>query len=136
MPATVTPVGSNETVQGSVWQVSPIIDPQSRQGEARVAVPYSPALRPGGFASAAIVAGSTEAPLLPESAVLNDARGSYVYVVGADNVVQRRPVRVGSVIDKGVVITEGLSGNERVVLSAGAFLNPGDKIRPQRASAR
>jgi HlyD family secretion protein len=136
MPATVTPVGSNETVRGSIWQVSPIIDPQTRQGVARVAVPYSPALRPGGFATAAILAGSTEAPLLPESAVLNDARGSFVYVAGPDNVVQRRPVRVGSVIDRGVIITEGLNGNERVVLSAGAFLNPGDKIRPQRAAAR
>ena len=49
MPATVTPVGTSESIQGSVWQVSPVIDPQSRQGEARVAVPYSPALRPGGF---------------------------------------------------------------------------------------
>ena len=136
MPATVTPVGTTEAVQGSVWQVSPVIDPQSRQGEARVAVPYSPALRPGGFASVEIVAGSTDAPLLPESAVLNDARGSYVYIVGTDNVVQRRPVRVGSVVDDGVIIAEGLSGNERVVMSAGAFLNPGDKIRPQRAAAR
>lgn len=136
MPATVTPVGSTQSVQGSVWQVSPVINPQTRQGEARVAVPYSPALRPGGFASASIVAGSAEAPLLPETAVLNDARGSFVYVIDANNVVQRRPVRVGSVIDTGVVITEGLTGNERVVLSAGAFLNPGDKVRPQRAPAR
>ena len=136
MPATVTPVGTSESIQGSVWQVSPVIDPQSRQGEARVAVPYSPALRPGGFASADIVAGSTQAPLLPESAVLNDARGSFVYIVGADDVVQRRPVKVGSVIDKGVVITEGLNGTERVVYSAGAFLNPGDKIKPQRAASR
>ncbi|MFC7499004.1 efflux RND transporter periplasmic adaptor subunit [Enterovirga sp. GCM10030262] len=136
MPATVTPVGTSESIQGSVWQVSPVIDPQSRQGEARIAVPYSPALRPGGFASADIVAGSTQAPLLPESAVLNDARGSFVYIVGADDVVQRRPVKVGSVIDKGVVITEGLNGTERVVYSAGAFLNPGDKIKPQRAASR
>jgi hypothetical protein len=40
------------------------------------------------------------------------------------------------VIDRGVIITEGLSGNERVVMAAGAFLNPGEKIRPQRAAAR
>ena len=39
-------------------------------------------------------------------------------------------------IDKGVVITEGLNGTERVVYSAGAFLNPGDKIKPQRAASR
>ena len=37
---------------GSVWQVSPVIDPQNRQGEVRIAVPYDPAIRPGGFAEA------------------------------------------------------------------------------------
>ena len=136
VPATVTPVGSTQSFQGSVWQVSPIIDPQTRQGVARIAIPYNPALRPGGFASASIVSGSVDAPLLPESAVLNDDAGSYVYIVDAKNVVQRRPVRVGSVTDKGVVVTEGLSGNERVVLSAGAFLNPGEKVNPRRPTTR
>ena len=74
VPAQVTPVGSARTFQGSIWQVSPIIDPASRQGVARVALPYDPDLRPGGFASAMIRAGSVDAPLLPESAVLNDRR--------------------------------------------------------------
>ena len=136
MPATVTPVGTPKSYEGSVWQVSPVIDPQSRQGVARVAVPYNEALRPGGFASVDIVSGSVDAPLLPESAVLNDDKGSFVYVVGNGDVIQRRPVRIGSVIDTGVVITEGLNGNERVVMSAGAFLNPGEKINPKRAPAR
>lgn len=136
IPAIVTPVGSTQTFTGQVWQVSPVVDPQARQGEARIALAYNPALRPGGFASATINAGSVDAALLPESAVLNDDRGSYVYVVGRDNVVQRRAVTVGSVVDAGVVVSKGLSGNERVVMAAGAFLTPGEKIRPQRATAR
>jgi HlyD family secretion protein len=136
VPATVTPVGSTRSYQGRIWQVSPIIDPQSRQGEARIAVPYDRDLRPGGFATAEIRAGAVDAPLLPESAVLNDDRGSYVYIVDGQNVVRRRNVRVGSVTDAGVVVTEGLAGNERVVQSAGAFLNEGEKVRPQRAAAR
>jgi HlyD family secretion protein len=135
IPAVVTPVGSTRRYQGTIWQVSPIIDPQSRQGEARISVPYDRDLRPGGFASAEIRAGATDAPLLPESAVLNDDRGSYVYVVDNQNVIRRRAVRVGSVIDAGVIVTEGLAGNERVVLSAGAFLNEGEKVRPQRSAA-
>ncbi|HEX8363870.1 MAG TPA: efflux RND transporter periplasmic adaptor subunit [Allosphingosinicella sp.] len=132
VPAVVTPVGSDQQYQGSVWQVSPIIDPQTRQGEARVLVPYNRELRPGGFASVQIRAGSTTAPLLPESAVLTDDAGSYVMVVGPNNTVQRRGVRVGSVTDRGVVIAEGLSGTEQVVGSAGAFLNAGERVRPER----
>jgi len=135
VPAQVTPVGSPKSYQGSIWQVSPIIDPATRQGVARIAVPYDRDLRPGGFATANIRAGSTDAPMLPESAVLNDSQGSYVYIVDKDNAVRRRPVKVGSVTDAGVVVAEGLNGTERVVLSAGPFLTEGEKIRPQRAVA-
>lgn len=136
VPAIVTPVGSAESYQGQVWQVSPIIDPQSRQGQARVAVPYHPDLRPGGFAAVEIRAGSRTAPLLPESAVLTDDQGTYVYIIGENGRVQRRAVTVANVTDRGVVVAEGLSGNERVVESAGAFLNPGEQVRPQRKTSR
>lgn len=133
--ATVTPVGSSTNYQGTVWQVSPIIDPQTRQGDVRVLLPYNRDLRPGGFASIAIRSGSMTAPLLPESAIQSDAQGNYVYVIGRDNKVVRRNVRLGEVNDRGVAVASGLAGNEHVVLSAGAFLNPGQKVRPERAPA-
>ena len=136
LPVTVIPVGSTATHQGQVWQVAPVIDPQTRLGRVRIAVPYSSDMRPGGFAEARITAGEVSAPLLPESAVQSDARGNYVYVVDANNAVVRRDVKVGQVTDAGVTIVGGLAGNERVVESAGAFLNPGDKVRPTRARAR
>ncbi|HEX4736051.1 MAG TPA: efflux RND transporter periplasmic adaptor subunit [Allosphingosinicella sp.] len=135
-PASVTPVGSTNTYRGAIWQISPIIDPQNRQGEARVLIPYNPDLRPGGFASVQITAGATDAPLLPESAVQNDDSGSYVYLVGPDNKIVRRNVHIATVNDKGVVIGDGLNGNERVLLAAAAFVNPGDKVIPRRAAAR
>lgn len=131
--ATVTPVGTTALFNGQIWQVAPIIDPQSRQGIARIALGYDRALRPGGFASAQISAGQIEAPVLPESSVLSDDKGSYVYVIDAKNKVERRAVKIGSVSDAGIPVVEGLSGNERVVLSAGAFLNPGETVVAQRA---
>ena len=70
--------------------------------------------------------------MLPESAILSDDKGNYVYVVTAKNVVERRPVETGAVTSQGIAIVSGLSGNEAVVLRAGGFLNPGDKVRPQR----
>ena len=45
-------------------------------------------------------------------------------------------VTVGSVDNRGVAIVSGLSGQEAVVQSAGAFLNPGQKVLPRRAAAR
>lgn len=135
LPATVRPIGSDRTFQGRVWQVAPVIDPQSRQGEVRIAIPYDRAIRPGGFAEAIIQSGATTAPVLPQSAVLSDAKGNYVYVVNPRNEVERRDVRVGTVTDEGVIIAEGLSGQEAVVRSAGPFLNPGQKIAPRRRAA-
>ncbi len=135
VPVTVTPVGTDQRVTGSVWQISPVIDPQTRQGVARVAVPYSSAMRPGGFANAEITAGAVSAPVLPESAVLSDQQGRYVFVVGSDNKVVRRPVRTGAVTPQGLTIVEGLAGNERVVAYAGGFLNPGETVIPRRQSA-
>jgi len=134
-PAQVTPVGSDQSIAGTVWQVAPVIDPQTRLGDVRIAVPYSPAMRPGGFAQARITAGTADAPLLPQSAVLSDDKGNYVYVIDAKNEVERRDVQIGNVNDAGVTIASGLSGNESVVLSAGPFLNPGQKVNPKREAA-
>ena len=133
--ATVTPVGSDRSIAGSVWQVAPVIDPQSRLGDVRIAIPYDSAIRPGGFAEAKIVAGSMSAPLLPQSAVLSDEKGNYVYIINGKNEVERRGIKIGAVSDEGVTIVAGLSGNEPVVLSAGPFLNPGQKVSPRRQAA-
>lgn len=128
--AQVTPVGSERSFSGRIWQVSPVIDPQTRQGIARIALGYDPALRPGGFAAAVIASGTSQVPLLPQSAVQSDAKGNFVYVLNNKNEVFRQAIKVGQVSDAGVAISEGLVGNERVVVSAGAFLNPGQKVAP------
>jgi RND family efflux transporter MFP subunit len=129
--ATIVPTGSDQRFAGQVWQLSPTIDQATRQGTARIALSFSPALRPGGFATAKINSGSFTATVLPESAVLADAKGSFVYIVGADNKTVRRPVKTGAVTPNGIAITEGLNGTEKVVLRAGGFLNPGETVNPQ-----
>ena len=128
--ATVTPVGTSLKIAGQVWQKSPIINMDTRQGTVRIAVPYSEALRPGGFADARLVSGTAEAPLLPESAVQSGPQGNFVLIVGKDDKIERRTITVGTVTDGGVSIATGLAGNEKVVVLAGAFLNPGDKVKP------
>ena len=131
IPATVTPVGTDRVFSGNIWQISPMIDAQSRQGMARVALPFDKALRPGGFASVEIKSGAMTAPVLAESAVQTGPNGSFVYVVGKDNKVKQRPVKVGPVTANGLIIEEGLDGTERVVLYAGGFLNPDETINPK-----
>ena len=129
--ALVTPVGSDKSFTGQVWQLSPVIDPQTRQGMARIALAYAPQLRPGGFASATLQGGAVVAPKLPDSAILSDNRGSYVYIVDKDGKARRRDIKTGTVTDSGIAILSGLDGSERVVVRSGGFLSPGETVNPK-----
>ncbi|NQX94639.1 MAG: efflux RND transporter periplasmic adaptor subunit [Erythrobacter sp.] len=133
--ADVTLSGSDKTYTGQVWQLSPVVDQNTRQGTARVALAFSPDLRPGGFATARIDGGEMTATILPESAVLADDDGPFVYVVNEENKAIRRPVTIGRATEQGIAITDGLSGDELVVMTAGGFLNPGETVNPRRSEA-
>ncbi|MGY6550809.1 MAG: efflux RND transporter periplasmic adaptor subunit [Erythrobacter sp.] len=132
-PATIIPTGSAKEFSGQIWQIAPVIDQATRQGIARIALPWAPELRPGGFATARINSGAVTATILPESAVLADGEGSFVFIIDKDNKAVRRPIKTGMVTSRGIVITEGLTGSERVVLRAGGFLTAGETVKPQVA---
>ncbi len=133
MPATVTPVGGAQGFSGQIWQLPPVIDQQTRQGVVRISLAYNRALRPGGFAAAAIQSGMVEAPLLPESAVQSDEKGPFVLLVNKAKKIERRNVQLGAINNQGIPVIGGLTGNEAIVLSAGAFLNPGESVNPVAA---
>jgi hypothetical protein len=62
--------------------------------------------------------------------VLTDERGSYVLIVNAQNKVERRAVRVSGIVQSGVTIAEGVAVTDRVIATAGAFLQEGEVVRP------
>ena len=130
--AEVIPTGSSQTLTGQIWQVSPVIDPQDRQGIVRVALTYAPELRPGGFATARINSGTIVAPILPESAIMSDKDGDYVFVIDSEDKAQRRDIETGLIAAEGIVIVDGLDGSESIVLRAGGFLTEGEKVKPNR----
>jgi len=126
--AAVYLIGNPQPFIGRIWLLGAVIDPQTRLGEVRIALTPDPALRPGAFARSVVTLAQARRPVLPQTAVMADSDGSYVYVVANDGQVQRRKVSVGSVIPDGVVITGGLSGRERVVSMDGGFLHDGEKV--------
>lgn len=128
-PAEVSLTGIEVPFAGHVRLLGAVIDPQTRLGEVRVALQAHPDLRPGAFARGEVAVASTERPVLPQTAVLADARGTYVYLVNGEGRVERRDVRVAGTGRGGMVIAAGLEGGERVVTVAGAFLREGEKVR-------
>ena len=126
--ATVYLTGIARPFTGQVRLLGAIIDPQTRLGDIRIQLKPDPALRPGAFARAVVSVSTAQRPVLPQTAVMADARGSYVLVVNGSGKVERHPVRVSGSTDAGVVIAEGLSGSERVVATAGGFLRDGEAV--------
>jgi HlyD family secretion protein len=129
-PVRVSIAGVDKIWTGRVWQLGATIDMQSRLGSVRIDLPQDTMLRPGAFARATIEAATVQRPVLPQSAVLADTKGAYVYVIEAGDKVARRDVRIGTSLTGGVTIMEGLTGTETVVVSAGPFLQPGEQIAP------
>ena len=128
-PATVHITGVPQPFDGRVRLLGAIIDPQTRLGEIRISLQPDPALRPGAFARAVVAVDKTQRPVLPQTAVMADANGSYVLLVNAANKVERRAVKVAGITDAGTTISSGLTGNERVVATAGGFLRDGEEVK-------
>lgn len=121
--------GAPQTFEGKVWQVGAVIDTVTRQGQVRIALPRAdPNLRPGAFARADIDIGETRGMIVPQTAVLSDDNGTYTLVVDSELRVARRPISVGGIHSAGLVVTAGLSDDDRVISIAGAFLRPGEKV--------
>jgi RND family efflux transporter MFP subunit len=135
-PARVRITGVADVFEGKVRLLGAVIDPQTRLGEIRVALKPHPNLRPGAFARAEVELAREARPVLPQTAVLADATGNYVLVVGADRKVARKAVTVAGTNERGVIVASGLDGSEQVISTAGAFLREGETVRIAGGDAR
>jgi HlyD family secretion protein len=129
-PVTVRLTGTSQVYTGHVRLLGAVIDPQTRLGSVRVSLAPDANLRPGAFARAEVTVSNADRIVLPQTAVLSDEKGSYVLVVNPQNKVERRPVHVSGIVANGVTVADGLKGKERVVATAGAFLQEGEVVSP------
>ena len=91
-----------------------------------------PALLPGLFARIRVpVDQRADMLLVTERALAQDQGGSYLLVVDNENKVERRSVVTSQVIDGLVVIEEGLSKDDRVVVVGVQRARPGFEVTPE-----
>jgi len=90
------------------------------------------AIAPGLFGRIRLIgSGVYRGVLLPDEAIGADQDRRVVYVVGDDNKLVMKPVRLGPRIDGYRVIREGLKGNETLVVAGLVRVRPGMQIQPQ-----
>jgi multidrug efflux system membrane fusion protein len=89
-------------------------------------------LTPGLFGRIQVLgSGVHEGVLVPEEALGADQNRRIVYVVGDDNKVTTKAVRLGPRIDGYRLVREGLKGDETIVVNGLMRVRPGAEIKPQ-----
>jgi multidrug efflux system membrane fusion protein len=112
------------------------VDPQTGTIRTRARLDnHDRAFTPGLFARVRLMGDKTEnALLINDSAVGTDQTVRFVLVVGADNKVEYRPVKLGPVIDGLRVVREGLKEGDMIVVNGLQRVRPGSPVSPQRVA--
>ena len=93
-------------------------------------------LLPGQFVRAQIEAGvSANGMLVPQRAVTVNPEGATVLVVGAKDIVESRPVKVGGLHGSSWEIVSGLAAGDRVIVDGLQKAQPGQPVRVAAAPA-
>jgi membrane fusion protein, multidrug efflux system len=128
--------GSVYPERGRIDTAARRVDPETGTIQARVvfANPEG-ALLPGQFVRVRIVGNSLpDALVVPKPAIVQGPQGATVFVVGANDVAQARPVRLGPELGNGPeggwVVSDGLKPGERVVADGVIRVRPGAPVKP------
>lgn len=120
---------SGASVQGQLRMVAPTVDPQTRNALVYVDLPAHPDLRAGMFARGEFLLGQSDALTVPQEALVVREGFTYLFVLGADQRVQRLKVQPGRRAGERVEILSGLDAGAPVVVRGAGFLNDGDLVR-------
>jgi RND family efflux transporter MFP subunit len=130
-------VGDNRTqvYEGKVLVIDNQVDPAI--GAVRVKAQIANdkrTLLPGQFARVKLEANTLkDAILVPSQAVVINPRGRFIYVVGAEDKVSLKPIKVSYEYQGKAAIT-GVETGERVVIEGKQNLRPGTKIRENKVT--
>lgn len=113
------------------------INAQTGTSEARAEFPNANGtLRTGEFVRV-VLQGAVRpgAIVVPQRAVLESAKGKFVYTVNAENKAEPRPVEVGGWTGDGWIVNAGLKAGERVIVDGVMKLGPGAPVKIAEATA-
>jgi membrane fusion protein (multidrug efflux system) len=122
--------GSEHPTPARITFVDNAVEPNSGTVRARAVLPNPDGrVVPGQFLRARIEGVELAAAVtVPRRALMSSAQGSFVWVVGADDAVELRPVRIGPLVGDRAVIADGLAGGERVIVEGVLKVQPGAKV--------
>lgn len=115
--------------EGKVETIDTRIDPSTRAVTVRAQFPNPDrSLRPGMLLNVRMFRPARQALVVPEIAVVQVGRDSFVYRVKPDGSVEQAPVTAGVRREGQVEIISGISEGQRIVVDGTGKLRPGAKI--------
>lgn len=110
---------ATRTLEGRITFIYPDIDPQTRRARVRIEF-RNPGLdlKPETYVTVVIQVAGGHALAVPREAVLDTGAARYVILALDGGYFEPRPVEVGEPVDAFYPVLKGLSGGERVVVSA------------------
>jgi multidrug efflux system membrane fusion protein len=110
------------------------LNPQTGTIRGRAVLPNKDGqFTPGLFARVQLLgSGEYSAILIEDRAVNTDQNQKYVLVLGANNQIEYRKVKLGRVIDGLRVVREGLKAGDVIVVNGAQRVHPGVTVTPQK----
>ena len=97
----------------------------------------APVLIPGLFVSLRMPVDKRDnALLVTERAIGSDQGGRFLLAVNSENMVEKRPIRMGQLVDGLRVIEDGLQPDDRVVVNGLQRARPGAKVDPEQTDMK
>jgi membrane fusion protein, multidrug efflux system len=114
---------------GRIATLDTRVDPITRAVTVRALVENPDQLLKPGMLLTVTVAGAERTALrIPEEALVPEGQQQFVYIVGRDNVVERRPIQIGIREPGFVEVRSGLKADERVITEGTIKVRPGQKV--------
>lgn len=84
---------------------------------------------PGQYVRVQVIAGKQQAIVVPQTAVLQNENGRFVWMAGAENKATPRTIRTGNWVGSGWAVLDGLKPGERVIVDNLVRLRPGTPVQ-------
>ena len=128
----VLPDGSVYAHQGTLDFADLAVDPATGAVDLRAVVPNPDhSLLPGMFVNVRLTLGSLHgAFLLPQSTIQRDNDGAYVFVVGSDDKIVEKRVKLGEQHGSDWIVLGGIDAGARIIASGVQKAQPGEKVKP------
>ena len=123
--------GGNTELIGSVEEIVPAADPNSRSYIVKVGVPNLTGvqLRSGVYGKARFISGQRQALAIPKTAITQRGQLTGVFVVDQSGLARLRLIKTGREFGDNVEILSGLNTGEQIVLEGPATIQDGTRVR-------